>query len=118
MPANARHLIDAFLGGDMPSAAGLLAPDARYCSPIADYEGAERIGAVWNMVSGVVQDTKQISIYERDQETVVFFTGTIKERSVDGVVRTISNDSDRVSDLLLMIRPLDALRAGLADIKR
>lgn len=70
----------------MPSAASLLAPEAHYCSPIADYAGAARIGAVWNMVAGVVQDAQQTSVYERNHETVVFFTGTIKTRSADGVV--------------------------------
>jgi hypothetical protein len=36
MPSTAHRLIDAFLSGDAPSAAALLAPDAKFHSPIRE----------------------------------------------------------------------------------
>jgi SnoaL-like domain len=117
MPVTARRLIDAFLAGDTPSAAALLTPDARFHSPIRDYVGADQIGSVWHAVAGVVQNARPTSIHERDCETIAFFAGTIKDRAVDGVVRTLTNESNRVSDITLMVRPWAALKAGLADIK-
>lgn len=117
MPDTARRLIDAFLAGDTLTAASLLAPDARYYSPVRDYVGADEIGSIWGLVAGVVQDAKQTAIHERDRETVAFFVGTIKDRHVDGVVRTLTDETDRVDEILLMIRPWAALKAGLADIK-
>lgn len=116
MPVPARRLIDAFLAGDAPSATALLAPDACFHSPIRDYAGAEEIGAVWSAVTGVVQEAQQTSVYERERATIAFFVGTVKDRSVDGVVRTLTDENDRVSDILLMIRPWAALKAGLADV--
>jgi ketosteroid isomerase-like protein len=75
MPVTARRLIDAFLAGDVPVAASLLAPDAIFHSPIRDYAGAERIGAVWRAVAGVVTGARSTSVHERDRETIVFFAG-------------------------------------------
>jgi hypothetical protein len=117
MPSTARHLIDAFLSGDAPSAAALLAHDATFHSPIRDYTGAEQIGSVWRAVAGVVADARPTSVHEHDGETIAFFAGAIKSRPVDGVVRALTDKDGRVSDMTLMLRPWAALKAGLADIK-
>jgi hypothetical protein len=116
MPATARRLVGAFLAGDAASAAALLASDARFHSPIRDYVGAREIGSVWEAVAGVVQDARETSVYERERETISFFVGRVKDRSVDGVVRALTDENGRVSDVLLMIRPWAALKAGLADV--
>ena len=117
MSAAARSLATAFLSGDATTAAALLAPHACFHSPIRDYRGGERIGAVWHTVAGVVQSAGSTSIHERDDETVVFFAGTIKNQAVDGVLRILSDDDGRASDITLMLRPWPALKAGLADIR-
>jgi hypothetical protein len=117
MPSSARGLVDAFLSGDAPSAGALLAPDATFHSPIRDYAGAEQIGLVWRAVAGVVSEARPISIHERDGETIAFFAGAIKAQPVNGVLRTLTNDDGRISDVTLMLRPWAALKAGLADIK-
>ena len=117
MPTSARRLVDAFLAGDAPSAAALLAPEASFHSPIRDYAGAERIGSVWRAVAGVVTDARPTSVHERDGETVVFFAGAIRDQPVDGVLRTLTDEDDRITDITLMIRPWAALKAGIMNIK-
>jgi hypothetical protein len=117
MPTAARRLIDALLAGDTPSAAALLAPDAAFHSPIRDYAGADQISSVWRAIAGVVANALPTSIHERDGETIAFFAGAIKDQPVDGVLRTLTNDDDRVTDITLMVRPWAALKAGIADIK-
>jgi len=116
MPAHARRLIDTFLAGDASAAAGLLSPDACFHSPVRDYFGADQIESVWHAVSGVVHNPQAESIYEHDDETLAFFSGTIKAQPIAGVVRTLSDESGRVADITLMIRPWAALKAGIADI--
>jgi hypothetical protein len=116
MPTTARRLIDAFLTGDTPSAAALLAPHATFHSPIRDYAGADQIGSVWRAVAGVVADARPTSVHERDGETIVFFAGAIKHEPVDGVLRALTDDENRVADITLMVRPWAALKAGIADI--
>jgi hypothetical protein len=117
MPA-ARRLIDAFLAGDARSAATMLASDATFHSPIRDYAGAEQIASVWRTVAGVIIDARPTSVHERDAETIAFFAGAIKDQPVDGVLRTLTDGRDRVTDVTLMVRPWAALKAGIADIKR
>jgi hypothetical protein len=112
-----RRIIAAFLASDESSATALLAPDATFHSPIRDYRGADRIGAVWRAVAHVVADGHATSVHEQDDEAIVFFAGTINDEPVDGVLRALTNDENRVSDLTLMIRPWAALKAGIADIK-
>lgn len=118
MPTTARQLIDALLAGDAPSASALLAADASYRSPVRDYAGAEEIGAVWRVVAGVIENARPTTIHEQEPETVAFFAGTIKDQPVEGVVRALTNADDRVSDVVLMVRPWQALKAGLADVGR
>lgn len=117
MPVTAPRLIDAFLAGDTSSAAALLAPDASFHSPIRDYVGADQIDSVWRAVAGVVQNAQPTSVHERDAETIAFFAGTINDQTVDGVLRTLTNEENRVSEITLMIRPWAALKAGIANIK-
>lgn len=117
MRSTGLRIIDAFLAGDASSAAALLAPDATFHSPIRDYTGADRIGAVWRAVAQVVADGHPTSIHEQDDEAIVFFAGTINDEPVDGVLRTLTNDENRVTDITLMMRPWAALKAGLANIK-
>ena len=97
MPTNARRVIDAFLAGDAPSAVALLAAEATFHSPIRDYAGADRIGSVWQAVAGVVTDARPTSVHERDGETIAFFAGAIKDQPVDGVLRALADDDDRVT---------------------
>jgi hypothetical protein len=117
MTSTARGLIDAFLCGDAQSAAALLAPQATFHSPVRDYAGADRIARVWHAVTGLVADARPISVHERDGETIAFFAGAIKDQPVDGVLRTLTDDRNCVTDITLMVRPWAALKAGIADIK-
>ena len=117
MSAAARRLTDAFLAGDVCTAAALLAPDACFHSPIRDYLGAGQVRAVWDAVAGVVQDAVPTSIHERDRETIAVFTGTIKDQAIDGVLRTVTDADDRASEVTLMIRPWSALKAGLSELR-
>jgi hypothetical protein len=116
MSSTARRLTDALLTGDAPSAAALLAADATFHSPIRDYVGADRIASVWLAVAGVVRNARITSLHERSGEAVAVFAGTIEDQPVDGVLRTLTDERDRVSDVTLLLRPWPALKAGLRDV--
>jgi hypothetical protein len=116
MPSSAHRLTEAFLRGDATSAAALLAPHARFHSPIRDYAGAEQITSVWRAVAGVITNARPTSVHDRDRERITFFAATIKDQPVDGVLRTLTNDDNRIVEITLMLRPWAALKAGLADI--
>jgi hypothetical protein len=117
MSSTARRLVDAFLRGDAPSAASLLAPEATFHSPVRDYAGAERIASVWEAVAGIIVDARTTSVHDQGRETIAFFAGAIRDLPVDGVLRTLTDDDNRVSDVTLMVRPWAALKAGIADVR-
>jgi hypothetical protein len=116
MSSTARRLTDALLAGDAQSAAALLAADATFHSPIRDYVGADRIGSVWLAVAGVVRNAQVTSLHERQGEAVAFFAGTIEDQPVDGVLRALADEEDRIADVTLLVRPWPALKAGLRDV--
>ncbi len=68
-------------------------------------------------MASVVDNARPTSVHERDGETIAFFAGTIRDQPVDGVLRTLTDDDDRVADITLMVRPWAALKAGIADVK-
>ena len=105
MSSTARRFVDAFLRGDSPSAAALLATEATFHSPVRDYAGAERIATVWEAVAGIIVDARTTSVHDQERETIAFFVGAIRDLPVDGVLRTLTDDDDRVSDVTLMVRP-------------
>jgi hypothetical protein len=113
-PAHA--LIDAFLAGDTDHAAALLAPDATFHSPVRDYAGRDRIEAVWSAVRGVIAGARTTAVHDAPQETAAFFTGAVGGRHLDGVLRVIPDAHGRPADVTLMVRPLSALKAAIAQI--
>src|SRR4051794_20372375 len=110
----ARRIVDAFLAGEPQAAAGLLAQDAVFHSPVRDYAGAEQVVALWGALGAVLGAARSTRIHETDGEVAAFFTATVAEQGADGVLRVLVDGEDRVTEVTLMLRPLAALRAGIA----
>ncbi|MGA2010911.1 MAG: hypothetical protein ABSH51_10345 [Solirubrobacteraceae bacterium] len=66
--------------------------------------------------AGVLENGWPTSVHERDGETIAFFAATIKDQPVDGVLRAVTDDEDRASDITLMVRPWAAPKAGIAGV--
>jgi hypothetical protein len=108
-------LVDAFLAGDIAGAAAHLAPDATFHSPVADYDGSERIAALWSTVARVLQAPRVTAIVEGDGETVAFFSATFQGRPGDGMLRVIGEPA---RDVTLMVRPLETLIPAVKEMGR
>lgn len=108
-------LLAAFLSGDVESAAAHLAPDATFHSPVADYDGRERIAGLWAAVAQVLQAPRATAVIEGDDETVAFFTASFHGRAGDGMLRVVGEPA---RDVTLMVRPLDALLPAVKEMGR
>src|SRR3954454_11897440 len=108
-------LVDAFLAGDVAGAARHLAPDATFHSPVADYDGRERIATLWSAVAQVLQSPRATAVIEGEEETVAFFTASFHGRAGDGVLRVVGEPA---RDVTLMVRPLETLIAGVKEMAR
>lgn len=107
-----REVVDAFLAGDADTIVELLGPQARFHSPVADYDGPERVRTVLAAVAQVIGERRLTSVHEGPDETAAFFTGVIQGRPGEGVLRV------RDGELTLMVRPLKALLKGIEEMER
>ena len=105
----ARRLTDAFLARDAPAMVAELAPDAVFHSPVADYEGRDRIGLVLTAVTQVVAAPQPTRLIEGSDETLLAFTAEVEGSAGDGVLLAIGERDGAISELTLMVRPLATL---------
>jgi len=108
-------LVDAFLAGDVAGAAAHLAPDATFHSPVADYDGRERIATLWAAIAQILQSPQATTVIEGEDETVVFFTAGFHGRAGDGVLRVVGEPA---RDVTLMVRPLETLIPAVKEMGR
>ncbi len=108
---------DRFLAGDVAGAVALLAPDATFHSPAADYEGRDRIATLFGALAQVISDARATRVWREDRDTAVAFTARIGARRVDGMLRVIAADDGTVTDVTLLVRPLGPLLAGVERMK-
>jgi hypothetical protein len=112
-----RRLVDAFMAGDSATIASLLAAEATFHSPVTDYRGGRRATKVLSAVTQVVTDARPTRILDRPEETVAFFTAATDGRRAEGVLLVEAGDDGLATDVTLMIRPLEALLAGIDRMK-
>ena len=110
-------IVDAFVAGDSAAMTRLLAPDATFHSPVTDYHGRERVAHVLAALVQVVTDVRVTSVLDEAEGTVAFFTATGDGRPADGVLHVVAAPGSPVTELTLMLRPLETLLAGIERMK-
>jgi quercetin dioxygenase-like cupin family protein len=86
-----------------------LTPDAVFHSPVADYEGRDRIQAVLTAVTEVVAVPQPSRLIEGNDETLLTFTAEFAGSAGDGVLLASGERAGAISGLTLMVRPLATL---------
>jgi quercetin dioxygenase-like cupin family protein len=104
-----RRLTDAFLARDARAIVAELAADAVFHSPVADYEGRDRITALLGAVTEVVGAPRPSRVVEGSGETLLAFTAELAGSPGDGVLLAAGEPDGAISDLTLMVRPLATL---------
>ena len=91
-----------------------MAPNVRFRSPAvyAPYEGREGVGALLRIVADVLgpELVYEWQVREGDRE-VLCFTSRVGNREVEGVDLLRYDDEGRVSELVVMMRPVSGLIA-------
>jgi hypothetical protein len=111
-------LIDAFIAGDSVTAAGLLADDAAFHSPVRSYRGVETITRLWALIGGIIEDIRIAGRLEGAGETAAFFEGSVGGEAIDGVLRVQAVTGMQVTDVTLMLRPFAPQKAAIAEMAR
>jgi hypothetical protein len=104
---------------DVEALTEALAPDVVFRSPAVykPYEGREATLVVLRAVSQVFEDFRYVDRFEADDGEVLLFSARIGDRELDGIDLARLDDSGRVRELTVMVRPksgLEALIEGMA----
>ena len=112
-----RRLTDAFLARDAGAIVAALSADAVFHSPVADYEGRDRITAVLGAVTEVVGAPRPSRLVEGSDETLLAFTADFAGSPGDGLLLAAGERDGAISDLTLMVRPLATLLDAVDQMK-
>jgi hypothetical protein len=97
-----------------------LSPEVRFLSPAVfkPYEGREATMVVLEAVSRVFEDFRYLDGFEGEDGEVLLFAARVGDRELNGIDLLRFDDSGRVRELMVMIRPFSGLQALLEAMGR
>ena len=107
-------LLEAIDGQDQDALQEMLAEDAVFHSPVQTYRGRDQVLRLLVTIGGVIDDVQAT----RELDGVTFFTARVEEHPVDGVLDEHAGEDGRITELMLMLRPLAQLQAAVARMAR
>jgi hypothetical protein len=107
-------LLEAIDRQDEDALGEMLAGDVVFHSPVQTYRGREQVIRLLLAIGGVIENVA----VTRHLEDITFFSATVEEHPVDGVVVDRQVEDRRVAEITLMIRPLAQLQAAVARMAR
>jgi SnoaL-like protein len=104
------HLMNA-TAADLPS---LLADDVRFASPFAEYEGRDAIARLFSVMPAVFDELALVrELRGDDREVAAVLHGRIGDEPVDVIVDERYASDGRVSEAMLVTRPLAATKTAI-----
>jgi SnoaL-like protein len=104
------HLMNA-TAADLPS---LLADDVRFASPFAEYEGRDAIARLFSVMPAVFDELALVrELRGDDREVAAVLHGRIGDEPVEVIVDERYASDGRVSEAMLVTRPLAATKAAI-----
>jgi hypothetical protein len=114
------ELLDAIAGKDRKALAELGIDDVVFHSPGTTYNGREQVMDVLGVAPGVLANlraTREPLAITVD-ETLTFITGSVEDKELDGVLIEARNETGRVAEITMLLRPLSAVQAGVRHLAR
>jgi SnoaL-like domain len=108
------ELLAAIAESDRDGLEGMLAEDVVFHSPVQTYRGRPQAVRLLVTIGSVVDDVE----VTRTLDGVTFFTATVEEHPVDGVLVQEAGDDGQIAQITLMLRPLAQLQAAVARMAR
>ena len=90
-----------------------LAEDVRFHSPVSDYSGRADVVHLFRAIGGVLESVEPARQLNHGSECTTFITGTVDDRTIEGVLDERIDDVGRVAEVTLMLRPLSALNSAV-----
>jgi hypothetical protein len=98
---------------DVDAIGATLAPDIVFRSPVVHrpYDGCDAVLGVLAAIVKVFEDFNYTESVESDDRMVLFFSGRVGDRRVQGIDALRFDADGKVKELTVMIRPLSGLQA-------
>lgn len=98
---------------DFSAVEPLFAEDAVFRSPAVfkPYEGMDAIAMVLGAVVQVFEDFRYVDQVETGDTAVLVFSARVGDRALDGVDVLRFGEDGRITELIVMVRPLSGLSA-------
>jgi hypothetical protein len=95
------------------SAQGVFAEDVTFRSPVVfkPYEGVEALKVLLGAVVRVFEDFRYVEQVESGDTAVLMFEARVGDREVQGVDILRFDESDRVREMIVMVRPMSGMHA-------
>jgi hypothetical protein len=100
-------------GKDFSAIDELFAEHPTFRSPVvyAPYEGREAIALLLGAVVNVFEDFRYTDQVETGDTAVLVFAAKVGDREVNGVDILHFDDDDRISEMMVMVRPMSGVQA-------
>ena len=107
------RLIDALLDPSYTGVEAALSDDVRFRSPYADYAGRADVAHLVGLIREVLVQVTPVHRLHEDAITMSLFEARVADSEVQGVLVEQHDDTGRLADAMLTIRPYDGLRASM-----
>jgi hypothetical protein len=99
--------------GDSGSLSEVLAEDATFSSPVADYHGHGNAAHVLGLIAGVLEAVNQTGAWSDDREGVYAFTARVAGHDLQGILREERAETGKLTHVTLFLRPYAVLRMAI-----
>jgi hypothetical protein len=106
-------VLSAWRLGDGGSLSDVLAEDATFSSPVADYHGRENASHILGLIAGVLDAVDQTGAWGDDREGVYAFTARVAEHELQGILREERAETGKLTHVTLFPRPYTVLRMAI-----
>ena len=107
-------ILQAWRSGNTGALPGLLAKNATFSSPVADYAGRENASHVLGLIAQVLEDVRPGPEWNAGKGTVSAFTARFQGEEMQGMLREQRDASNALVHVTLFLRPYRTLRAAIA----
>jgi hypothetical protein len=95
----------------------LLAEDATFSSPVADYHGRENAAHMLGLIATVLDDVALVREWGDERESLSAFTARVDDGELQGIVREERGPAGALVRVTLFLRPQAVLRAAIATMR-
>lgn len=118
-PATIKAWVSADRALDLPQMRAQLADDVRLVSPLTDafdFRGPDKVMAVFESAFELLRDIEIAAVTRAERDWVVHGTNNLRGRNLEEIQWLRLDDSGRIAEITLFIRPAPAAIALLARI--